>query len=153
MKSKTFTNQPNFQQSPSPIASNQPSNGNPIHPPTAPTNQLTPIYTFKKNRLGLNNIKITLRNLIWYILGFIEIVLVIRFFFKLLGANSTNSFVSLVYRYSNFISRPFNNVFGTTHISVGTTHAIFDTSLIVASVIYALIAWGLVKLININHKY
>jgi len=153
MKNKTPINQPNSQQNSSPVPPNQPTNGNPTHPPTPLTNQLTPMIPFKKKKLGHGNIKITLRNFIWYILGFVEVVLVIKFFFKLFGANPTNSFVSFVYRDSNFISQPFNNIFGFAHFTVGTTHAIFDTSLIIAGVIYGLVAWGLVKLININHKY
>jgi hypothetical protein len=134
----------------------------PLPPPNIATTQpppspiynapATPVLPKIKSKRNSNEIKTTARNVIRYIAGFIEVILVIRFVFKLLGANAGNSFVKLVYNVTNVFSGPFNNVFGVTHATASNTH-IFDPTIILAAIVYALIAWGLIKLININHKY
>lgn len=96
--------------------------------------------------------KTTLQNLVWFLLGVVEILLAIRFFFKLLGANSASSFVDLVYNVTGVLSAPFDSIFGVTQTTTGTTKSVFEPSIIVAGVVYALVGWGIVKLITINQK-
>ena len=92
------------------------------------------------------------QNAVWYILGFIEIVLALRFILKLLGANPASPFVSLVYNVSGVLTVPFDSIFGVTKAAAGQTVSVFEPSILVAGVVYALIAWGIVKLITINQK-
>ncbi len=92
--------------------------------------------------------KVVATNLVWFIFGFIAIVLAARFVLKLTGANSYNSFVSFVYSVSHIFSGPFDTIFGVS--SVGSTRAVFQPSILVAIAVYAIIAWGIVKLINIS---
>lgn len=96
--------------------------------------------------------KTTMQNIVWYLMGIIEILLAIRFVLKLFGANSANSFVNLVYNVTGVLTVPFDNIFGVTNTTTGTTHSVFEPSILVAAVVYAVIAWGIVKLININQK-
>ena len=96
--------------------------------------------------------KTTAQNVVWYLLGLVEILLAIRFILKLFGANSASSFVNLVYNVTGVLTAPFDSVFGVTSTTAGTTHSVFEPSIIVAAVVYALIAWGIVKLVTINQK-
>ncbi len=96
--------------------------------------------------------KTTAQNVIWYILGFIEILLGLRFILKVLGANASSSFVDLIYNVTKILTAPFDSIFGVTSATAGTTHSVFEPSILVAAAVYALIAWGIAKLITINQK-
>jgi hypothetical protein len=96
--------------------------------------------------------KTTAQNVIWYILGLIEILIGLRFVLKLLGANSASSFVDMIYNVTGVLTAPFDSIFGVTKTTAGQTHSVFEPSILVAAVIYALIAWGIAKLITINNK-
>ena len=98
------------------------------------------------------NRKTTSTNLVWYILGVIFILLAMRFVLKLTGANQFNGFVSLIYSLSRVFSMPFDSIFGTTTAVVGQAKAVFQPSILVAIAVYAIIAWGIVKLINISSR-
>ena len=96
--------------------------------------------------------KTTIQNIIWYIVGIIEILLALRFVLKLFGANTASSFVGFIYNVSGVLTAPFDNIFGVTHATSGQTRSVFEPSILVAAAIYALIGWGIVKLITINQK-
>src|SRR6478609_2357189 len=53
-------------------------------------------------------------NVVWYILGVIEILLAFRFVLKLLGANPNSGFVDFVYSVSGVLTAPFDTIFGVT---------------------------------------
>ena len=94
--------------------------------------------------------KITLANIIWYIYGFVAILLVLRFILKLTGANSANSFVSFIYSVSGVFTAPFDSIFGVTKSTSGTISSVFEPSILVAIAVYALIAWGIAKLLTLG---
>ena len=94
--------------------------------------------------------KVTTANLVWYIFGFITIVLAIRFIMKLAGANSANDFVGLVYSISGVLSAPFDTIFGVKTATAGTVNSVFEPSILVATAVYGLIAWGITKLLTLN---
>jgi len=96
--------------------------------------------------------KVTAQNVVWYILGFIEILLAFRFVLKLLGANPASGFVDFVYNITGILTIPFDSIFGVTKVATADVKAVFEPSIIVAAVVYLLIAWGIVKLITINQK-
>lgn len=90
----------------------------------------------------------TLARVIWFIAGVIIALLAIRFVFVLLGANQNNGFVDLIYTLSYPFAVPFFGVFGySVHYDISR----FETSTLVGIVIYALIAWGLARLVTIRH--
>lgn len=91
-------------------------------------------------------------NAVWYIVGAMEVVLAFRFVLKLLGANPNSGFVDFIYRISGVLTAPFDSIFGVTKTVSGTAHSVFEPSIIVAAIVYALIGWGVVKLLDINHK-
>jgi hypothetical protein len=89
-------------------------------------------------------------NLVWYIVGFIEVLIGFRFILKLFGANPANAFVDFVYTVTGVLTAPFDNIFGVTTPEAGDVHSVFEPSILVAAVVYALIGWGIVKILDIN---
>jgi uncharacterized protein YggT (Ycf19 family) len=96
------------------------------------------------------SLKSTLVNVIWYIYGLVAIMLVTRFILKLTGANGNSGFVQAVYSITDILSKPFDAIFGVATASNGKFTSVFEPSILVAVVVYGLIAWGIVKLIDIN---
>src|SRR5579872_72155 len=68
---------------------------------------------------------------VWYVLGIIEVLLAFRFAFEALGANSYSSFTSLIYALSYPFVQPFQGIFGV----IITQRSIFDWSIIVAGIV------------------
>jgi hypothetical protein len=93
-----------------------------------------------------------LQNIVKYVLGVVEVVLVLRFVLKLFGANPASSFVHFIYNVTGVLTAPFDGIFGVTRTATGETKSVFEPSILVALAVYALIAWGLVKLITLNQK-
>lgn len=96
--------------------------------------------------------KTTAVNLVWYLYGLVTILLAFRMFLKLFGANSANGFVSFIYSVSGVLSAPFDNIFGVKTAEAGSTRSVFEPSILVAIAVYALIAWGITKLLTLNEK-
>ncbi len=82
---------------------------------------------------------------IWYVLGLIEVLLAFRFILKALGANPTSGFTSLIYSLSNPLALPFRGIFPTA-VAQG---AIVEWSTLVACVVYLIVAIGIVKVFQI----
>lgn len=83
----------------------------------------------------------------YFILGIIEVFLAFRFFFKLVGANPSNAFAGLVYFVSGILMFPFGGLFGNP--AAGATARGFDPSILVAMVVYVILAFFAAKLILI----
>jgi len=82
---------------------------------------------------------------IWYLVGFIEILLGFRIFLKMLGANAYSGFANLIYAVTDPIAKPFYGVFNVTV----TNQAVFEWSTIIAGFVYALVAYGIIQLLQI----
>jgi len=80
---------------------------------------------------------------IWYILGVIEILLAMRFVLKFIGANVTAGFTQFIYAISAPFAGSFMNVVNPSQIG----QSVFDWSILLAMSIYALVAWGAIKLL------
>jgi uncharacterized protein YggT (Ycf19 family) len=85
--------------------------------------------------------------IVWFVTGALLVLLGFRFVLSLLGANTTNSFASFIYNLSHPFVAPFfslfsyQNTFEAAHLEVYT---------LVAMAVYALVAWGIVKLLTLN---
>lgn len=84
--------------------------------------------------------------IVWFIAGFISIVLALRIILLMLGANQGSGFVDLVYGLGGFFAAPFVGIFGSP--TYGQFY--FDTASLIAIVVYLLIAWGLSKLFTLS---
>jgi ABC-type Na+ efflux pump permease subunit len=80
--------------------------------------------------------------IVWYILGLIEALLAFRFVLKLLAANPSAGFSSLIYNVSYPFAIPFLSVFRVTKIDGN----VFEWTTLLAMLVYLLIAWAIVKL-------
>ncbi len=88
------------------------------------------------------NIRYWITRVIYFILGVLEVIMALRFIFKLLSANAGNSFVAFLYNLSYVFVAPFNSMF--TNPSAG--RVVFEITTLIAMLVYALVAWGLVSL-------
>ena len=86
------------------------------------------------------SIKIT--RAIYLIFGLIEALLAIRFVLKALGANADAGFAQLMYGVTGPFVAPFRGLFGTPQAASGAT---LEVHTLIALVIYALVAWLLVR--------
>lgn len=84
--------------------------------------------------------------IVWYILGLVEILLAFRFVLKLLGANPAAGFTSFIYSATNVFAAPFLSVFGITK-ALGST---FEWTTLLAMFVYWVIAFGIIKLFLIG---
>lgn len=83
--------------------------------------------------------------LIWLLLGFLEAVLALRFFFKLIGANPENTFATFLYGLTNLFVAPFASLTGAP--SAGGM--VFEFSTLIAMIVYALLGWALERLVYV----
>lgn len=83
--------------------------------------------------------------LIWWALGLFEALLGLRFIFKLIGANPNNSFAIFLYGLTDFFVRPFASLTGTP----AAGNMVFEFSTLITMIVYALIGWGLVRLLSV----
>ncbi len=79
---------------------------------------------------------------IWYLLGVVETLLFLRFLFKLLGASIISPFVRMLYDVSGVFAAPFIGMFPIAAVD----RAVFEAASVVAMIIYAMIAYGIIYL-------
>ncbi len=84
---------------------------------------------------------------IWYIVGFIVALLIIRMVLQLLGANQGNGFVDFIYSLSGVFAAPFFGMFSYTP-TYG--QSMFEPGTLVAIIVYMLVGWGLAKLFTLG---
>jgi uncharacterized membrane protein len=83
--------------------------------------------------------------IIWTILGFLEILLGLRFVLKLIAANAQSGFGSLIYGISGVFTAPFAGLV-TTPVSGGN---VLEMTTLIAMAVYALFFWIVVRVIRI----
>jgi len=84
--------------------------------------------------------------IVWYILGILEVLLAFRLVLKLLGANSAAGFTKFIYGATHVFVAPFNNVF-----SISTVQgSIFEWTTLLAMGVYWLVASGIIRLFLIS---
>jgi len=79
------------------------------------------------------------------VLGVVEALLIMRVILKALAANPAAGFVQFVYNASAPLVVPFQGIFPTP----ATANSVLELSSLVAIAVYALIAWGIVRLLTI----
>jgi len=80
--------------------------------------------------------------IVWYIVGILEVLLVFRFVLKLLGANSGAGFTSFIYSITHIFASPFLSVFRISQVE----GSVFEWTTLLAMLVYWLIALGIIKL-------
>lgn len=80
--------------------------------------------------------------IVWYILGLLEILLAFRFILKLFGANPDAGFTSFIYGVTYIFTAPFLSVFRMTKV----LGSVFEWTTLLAMFVYWIIALGIIKL-------
>ncbi|MEO7364640.1 MAG: hypothetical protein ABIV43_04025 [Candidatus Saccharimonadales bacterium] len=86
---------------------------------------------------------------IWFIAGVIITLLSFRFVLILLGANPSNQFANFIYSISYPFARPF---FGLFSYDLNYGVARVEVSTLVAMAVYAIVAYGLARLLTLGHR-
>jgi len=111
-------------------------------------NKIYPGETALKPHLPIWYVKS--KNTIWYILSVIEVLLLLRFIFRLLGANTGSGFTIFLYSITNILTMPFSGIFNPVRSAGLVTSSVFEPATIIAMAIYALAAWGIIRLLWIK---
>jgi len=87
-----------------------------------------------------------IRNTILLLVGALQILLGMRFFLRLAGANTENQFAQFIYN----LSDPFIAPFSTLFISPvrGGGNFIFDVNVLIAMFVYSLLGWLGIAVVN-----
>jgi hypothetical protein len=105
--------------------------------PPIPTEHPQKVFEKKKKIFRVNQV-------VWYILVFIEVLLIFRAAFKAVGANPASGFVSLIYSVTEAMVLPFQGIIA----SPVSGNSVIEWASLIAGVVFALIAWGLVYLMQ-----
>ena len=89
------------------------------------------------------------RRVIYYVGGVIVSLLALRFILQLLGANQGSDFVGFIYGVSDIFVAPFFGIFGEPTFGVSQ----FETSTLVAIIVYSLVTVGIAKLIGLTRAH
>lgn len=96
------------------------------------------VYETKKTIFRLDQI-------VWYILGLVDVLLAFRVVLKALGANQYVGFTSLIYSVTAPLVAPFRGILATS----ATGNSVIEWSTIIAAIVYLCIAWGVVYLLDL----
>jgi len=81
--------------------------------------------------------------IVWYILGIIEVLLAFRFVLKLLGASTGAGFTQFIYGITYPFAQPFLAVFKKTQVVEGSS---LEWSTLLAMLVYWVLAIAIIKL-------
>lgn len=92
----------------------------------------------------------TYEYLVYYIFGALEVLLAFRLILKLFGASMASAFVRFIYNLSRIFVMPFEGIFRRVTTEGIETVSVLEPSTVVAIIVYAILAVGIVKLIRIS---
>lgn len=91
----------------------------------------------------------TVEYLIYFLFGALEVLLAFRLVLKLTGASMASAFVGLIYGLTGIFILPFEGIFRRGYAQGVEATSVLEPSTLVAIIVYAVLAWGMVKLIRI----
>ena len=86
---------------------------------------------------------VRLTQLVWLLFGILEALIGLRVLLKLIAANPNSPFAALVYNLSSLFVWPFSGLTRTP----AAEGMVLDIPSIIAMLVYALVAWAIVRLI------
>jgi hypothetical protein len=90
-----------------------------------------------------NNFIVRLTQLVWLLFGILEALIGLRVILKLIAANPNSPFAALVYNASYLFVWPFTGLTRTP----AAEGMVLEIPSIIAMLVYALVAWAIVRLI------
>lgn len=112
---------------------------------TVATNKPTEVNQVEVNATGSQ----TAQYLIYFFFGLLETLLVFRLVLKLMGASISSAFVGLIYGLTGLFILPFEGIFRRGFTQGLEATSILEPSTLVAIIVYAVLAWGIVKLAQV----
>lgn len=103
----------------------------------------------EETKLGASNSQTT-EYLVYYFFGALEILLAFRLILKLAGASLASGFVKMIYGLTGIFTWPFEGIFRKAFTQGVETTSVLEPATIVALAVYAIVAWGIVKLVRIS---
>ncbi len=92
----------------------------------------------------------TIEYFLYYLLGFIEVLLGFRLLLKVLGAGTSSGFVQFIYTLTGVFIYPFEGIFRKAVTQGLESASVLEPATIVALIVYPLIVWGIVNLVRIS---
>lgn len=83
--------------------------------------------------------------LVWYIVGIVEVLLMFRVALKALAANPYNEFTAFIYQVTTPLARPFVGILSNSIIG----NSVFERSTIIGGIVYLLIAYAFIYLLQL----
>lgn len=117
--------------------------------PAFPETSASSVATSRVSRTSRTSVQVGDYNdravqVVWWLVGFVDILLAIRFLLKLLGGSTVSGFVTFMYNITQPLVAPFHGIFNTTVQG----SSILEPESLVGIAIYSLIGWGIVSLIH-----
>ncbi|HRH94192.1 MAG TPA: YggT family protein [Candidatus Peribacteria bacterium] len=81
---------------------------------------------------------------VWYVLGVIEILLGFRFVLKAMGANPAAGFTNFIYSFTQPMAAPFLNVFRISRVE--GSPVVMEWTTLLAMIVYLVVAYGILKI-------
>jgi hypothetical protein len=81
--------------------------------------------------------------IVWYVLGLLQVLLAFRLVLKLLGANAGAGFTDFIYTVTAPFTAPFITVFRSSRVE----GSVFEWTTVLAMFVYWVVAWGVIKLL------
>ena len=91
----------------------------------------------------------TVEYVIYFLFGVLEVLLVFRLILKMMGANMGSMFVNFIYSITGIFTLPFRGIFSQTATPGLENAAIFEPATLIAIIVYAVLAYGIVRLFRI----
>lgn len=88
------------------------------------------------------------RRIVYFVLGVLEFLLLFRFALRLFGANPASPFAAFIYAVTEVFVYPFTGLFA----DVVADRSVFEPRTLVAMAVYAVVAWGIDRLLRIVLK-
>lgn len=82
--------------------------------------------------------------IIYFVMGFLEVLLALRFLFRVIGADANNGLVNFIYNFTGVFVGPFNGIFNDQSLQRGN---VIEVSTLLAMAMYAILTYGIIQLL------
>lgn len=115
---------------------------------TTQENSVKPVVVPQTIKVATNSQ--TIEYVIYFLFGILGVLLAFRMILKLTGASTASGFVSAIYGVTRIFILPFEGIFRRGIAQAAGTTSVFEPATLVAIIVYALLGWGIVKLVRIS---
>lgn len=88
-----------------------------------------------------------IKQIVYFVVGVINVMLLMRFVFLALGASEASGFIRLIYGLSQPFVMPFLGIFGEPSLGA----SVFEWASLIAIAIYMLLAYGISRIIELMY--